>query len=448
MISVALADIWTQDLKRVKYINEARNAIVTLAGYLDNLKGEEHNYNATEEAQIVTLKTALANTVRNCKTLLDLTIRELIIYYDKQLLTSSYYSEVFDIMHATSQFFKSRGLTNTVVNFSQAVRQQGQIYTLIKDKYDYDIESISQGKITFEVIGDKNTRQTSGRELIKLVPDKTGLNYIDYLELDSQLTFTAISAKEANETTIMRDSSFNNITQPASPATDYTFTAVTDFGSNWEITTPANIGLWSARTVEYMRKANNVALACRCTPTTTTTEITTALAKTFQRNIPYFWGIHYFLNNFVGVIEVTLGSRTETITIAAATTSTDWEIKAVTSKYCWFDNFDPGGTDIEFSIKVIPDVSNTGSIDFDEFFILPFVNIENNAEHYIMILSAEEDFIIGESANKTISYADIPNDPVQANRSNRQYVQSMINRRYYPHSAAAGTYLVDDTSTV
>ena len=450
MIAVTLANIWIQDLKRIKYIMNARNEILDLVDNLDNLKGLETNYNGIEESVMVTIKSALFNAVRSSKTMLDLALRELIIFYDKQILTSSAYSEVFEIMHDTGQLVKSRGFNEAVTNFSRAARQVAQIYTCTKDKYDYDIESISNGLVTFETVQDRNTKQKAGQETITISPKKTGLNYGDYMELCSDMKYRVIRCYEAIQTTFLKDSSFKGIYNPGVGTASRQMTNITDFGSSWKLTTAIQIALWYTRTDKSMRldgTSDDFALSLEVKPVAATTSIYTYPTRVFKRNYPYFWGIHYWLDNFFGVINVTLGSHTEVITVAGATTSTVWEMMKVDDKYSWFDNFDPGdGTNIKFTVEIIPNVANAGSVIFDDFFILPFLNISKDAEHYIIPLAAEDNLLIGDTATKTITYTKLPDGVGAANQANRQYANVMINRRYYPHSAA-GT-LNDDITSV
>jgi len=444
MITVSLANIQSQWLKYVKYVNYTRNAILELQGYVANWKGLANNYNAVEEANAAARIETLGDLVRNNTELLNNYLREMVLHADIQADSSEYYQEVFKYMHDNNIWVKSRGQTQTIVNFATA--HVGLIYTCVKDKFNYVIEVLDTGTITFEVVQTKNTGITSGRETITVTPPTIGDTYLDYLTKDTRLEREAIDGYEPNMTSIIADPSFASIVDPGAGITQAITTA--EQLGDWTKETGAFSSL-TARTNKYHRldgSDDDYGLSLSVDGTDAVS-ISSTVSQVFSRNVPYNYGMHLWAVGFKGTITITLGSRTETKTYGVATTSTAWEILRVSDdQYSWFDNFAPAtAIDVSFIITITPDGANSGYLVMDDVFLLEYINCQNS-QRYVMALAGATDHKLSETATQQIVYTMLPDGLTEANRANRQYAEVAVNRRYYPHKAAG--FITDDVTTV
>lgn len=283
----------------------------------------------------------------------------------------------------------------------------GSWYQVTADQKGYTIESAQADTLTAECVFDKRTGATSGQELFELRGRSAGRDILEQLGAGRAIPIQVTS----EDTGILDSAGFEG-----------TFaTSGTTLLGDWTCTSAAN---FSAETAsgKYYRGAQSCKFLANDTLIQNITNI--------NRNVPYFACVRYKQNTADGVLTLTVGSKTASVTLTGGVAGSWTDLYIALGANCWPDSFIQDSTQFKINWAV---TAAAHGVLVDSCILAPMTEFNG---YYHVITAGSTDWKATDKWTAVASSTDI---------GVIQFWTKLLLGRYWPHKGTASYNITDPT---
>ena len=250
----------------------------------------------------------------------------------------------------------------------------GEVLRLALDENGYSKENLHVESRVAECIADATSGTDRHEEVFEFRGQSASRDSLRLTGSSDRTTFTAISARASANGNFVKNPSFSNLSGTITAPTDIQDwdSDITVNGTNYEFVT-------GTEGVDYYRgfPADTTPYALRIKA------LAADLSQKFEENVskfdagtPYFVQIAWKRNTGAdGTLTVTLGDKTESVSISSATVGVWNKLRIGLSSDNFYKQFN-SGADLKF--KITRSGGSTGSIDVDDVLLTPFQSFDGS----------------------------------------------------------------------
>lgn len=353
------SELWTQLAKAIKILDQTYQfggvSATNLKGLIEALQDVyEGNHIASTQAAVTALRSAYSGILANARNVVSPLILELAKIGYSSIATDAAYAldDIAFGMDAATETISERDWTFGAIAATVGNTGTGTVYRCYTEKYGNVIEAglPVQNTLTAKCTADRANGKTLGTEDFTLY---SGPGKIDEIDLGSYPTGSQVVASKRAVDGLLSNPSFET----------YSGSGATLAVTGWTLNDNTKL---AAETGTYFRKApgstSGVSLKF-----TDNTYISQYLGSTsIDSSKPLFVIVRlYRQSSCDGTVTLTVGSKSETVTLSAQSGWFDL-VFGVTDSDGWYDNFKSDGSGLGVVVKIDLASRTTGTLLVDE----------------------------------------------------------------------------------